>query len=151
MKKVLRNKEARPILENIGLLYGDLGVSKRPKIEIDDNIILIDNEAKFFYYKDKIVPVLKLILEKNFLKKITVDMGAVKFVANGADIMRPGITSIEEGIQKESIVSIVDETHKKPLAVGLALFDGEEMRKMDSGKVIKTLHYVGDNIWNYQG
>ena len=45
------------------------------------------------------------------------------------------------------IISVVDENHGKPLAVGIALFAGEEIRNMASGKVIKNLHYVGDKIW----
>ncbi len=74
-------------------------------------------------------------------------MGAVKFVTSGADIMRPGIVHIDEGITKDDAVAIVDQTHKKPLAVGIALHSSEEMQKVSSGKVVKNIHYVGDWIW----
>ena len=43
--------------------------------------------------------------------------------------------------------SIVDETHKKLLAIGITLISGEEMIKNDFGKAIETKHYVGDDIW----
>jgi len=86
-------------------------------------------------------------LETERLKKITVDMGAIKFVINGADIMRPGITEIEEGIAKDELVVIIDERNKKPLVVGIALYDSAEMKKITSGKVVKNIHYVGDEIW----
>ena len=75
-------------------------------------------------------------------------MGAVRFVINGADIMRPGITSFDEGIQKNDFVVVVDETHNKPLAVCVSLFSSEELLGVDSGKVLKNIHYVGDKLWN---
>jgi predicted RNA-binding protein (TIGR00451 family) len=70
----------------------------------------------------------------------------VKFVSNGADIMRPGIVDIGE-FKLGDFVSIVDENNKKPIAVGEALFDSVSMKGMDSGKVVKMVHYVGDKIW----
>ena len=50
----------------------------------------------------------------------------------------------------EDIVLIIDETHGKPLAIGISLITGEEMVKNDSGKAIETKHYVGDDIWNFE-
>ena len=88
-------------------------------------------------------------METNILKTITVDMGAVKFVVKGADIMRPGITKIDETIESNDLVTIVDEKHNKPIGIGLALFSGKEMLKVTSGKCVKNLHYVSDKIWNY--
>ena len=77
-------------------------------------------------------------------------MGAIKFVVNGADIMRPGITEIQDGIEKDKFVVVIDEKNKKPLAVGLALFNSQEMQTATSGKVIKNIHFVGDEIWGFQ-
>ena len=53
-------------------------------------------------------------------------------------------------INPEDIVLIIDETHGKPLAIGISLITGEEMVKNDSGKAIETKHYVGDDIWNFE-
>lgn len=128
----------------------NLTISKKDQVELVEDtykIILLNKKPAFFYYQEKIVPTLKLLQENNVLKKVTVDMGAVKFVINGADIMRPGIVEIEEGISKEDFVSVVDKNNKKPLAVGIALFSGEEMKNMASGKAIKNIHYVGDELW----
>ena len=77
-------------------------------------------------------------------------MGAVKFIINGADVMRPGITDIEDGIRKDDFIVIIDQNNKKPLAVGIALFNSEEMRALPKGKVIKTIHYVGDVVWKVE-
>ena len=146
--KTLKNKEIREFIEEIKERYG-LDMSRKDKYEIKDNVVLINNGPKFFYYEKKIIPTLRLVLKKNFLKKITVDMGAVPYAAKGADMMRPGITEIDENIEKGDVVSIVDETHKRPIAIGLSLFSFGEMKGMDKGKAIKNIHYVGDEIWNF--
>ena len=77
-------------------------------------------------------------------------MGAVRFVVNGADVMRPGIVEIEDGISKDDLVSVIDKNNRKPLAVGIALFSAEEMKAMSTGKVIKNIHYVGDELWKME-
>jgi len=76
-------------------------------------------------------------------------MGAIKFVASGADIMKPGVVAVDEGINKGDFIAIIDQKNQKPIAIGEALFDCHEMRKQESGKVIKNLHYVGDKLWKF--
>ncbi len=120
MKRSLNSREARELIGQINCIYG-FSYSKKVKIEKEENIIIIDNRPSFFVHEGKIIPLLKILLENNFLKKITVDMGAVKFIAAGADVMRPGIKLFGDGIKKDDVVSIVDITHSKPLAVGIAL------------------------------
>ena len=150
MKKTLRNKETKDILEVIGSRYPMLGpFSKKDKFEIDNDILIINDAASFFYYDSKLVPSLRILIGKEALKKVVVDMGAVPFVIKGADIMRPGITMIDKEIEKSEAVIIVDETHGKELGLGIALFSGEEIYSMTSGKVLKNIHYVGDRIWTY--
>jgi len=144
----LRSKDISKELESYGV-----EISKKDQVELVENkykIILINKKPAFFYYDGKPVPTLKYLQENNVLKKITVDMGAVKFMVNGADVMRPGIVEIEEGITKDEFVAVIDKNNKKPLAVGVALFDFEEMKKMSSGKVIKNIHYVGDELWRME-
>jgi len=102
----------------------------------------------FFQHEELYAPTLKALQEHDLLKRVVVDMGAIKFVVSGADIMRPGITRIDPGIGKGDFVVIVDETHGKPLAVGIAAYSSEEMQASDSGKVIQNIHYVGDHIWS---
>ncbi len=148
MKKALRNKEIKELVRLIEETYG-IKFSRKEKFEFDDDIILVNGHPFFFYYEKILVPTLKLILENNILKIITVDMGAVKFVVKGADIMRPGITKIDETIESNELVIIVDEKHNKAIGIGLALVSGKEMQNITSGKVVKNLHYVGDRIWNY--
>ena len=148
MKKTLKKKEVKNFTKLIEETFS-LTLDKKDRYETQDNIILINNEPMFFYFEERIVPTLKFVMEKDILKKITVDMGAIKFVVKGADIMRPGITNIEEGILKDELIEIIDETHAKKLAIGIALFDSEEIRSLSTGKVVKNIHFVGDEVWLY--
>jgi len=147
MKKTLSNKEIRELNEKISLY--NFQFDKKDRVEIADDIyVKIGSEVSFFKSGDLFFPALKFLLKNDIaIKKITVDMGAVKFVVNGADIMRPGIVHIEDDIRKDDPVVILDVNNKKPLAIGKALFSSDEMRSLQSGKVIKNLHWVGDRIW----
>jgi len=149
VRKQLSKSDLKEWNEKIQELYGiNYFFDKKEKIEMEDEkFIIIDNEKMFFFENEKIIPTLKLLQKQNILKKITVDMGAVKFVVNGADIMRPGIVSVDENIAKDAYVVIVDEKNKKPLSVGKMLFSGEEVLAMKTGKVIKNIHWIGDELW----
>lgn len=150
MKKQLRKSDIRALNTEIKSYFRfEEHISPRSRVElIDSEIYLVDNRPLWLRSGGRLMPTVQNLLEFNFLRKVTVDMGAVKFVAGGADVMRPGIVDIEENIKKEEIVAVVDEKHKKPLAVGVILFDKETAQKMDKGKVIRTVHHVGDRIWN---
>jgi PUA domain protein len=85
-------------------------------------------------------------IELNPQKKLViVDSGAVRFIVNGADVMNPGIVSADPEIEAGDLVIVAEERHKKPLAVGKALIPGKDMH--GEGKAIKSLHHVGDPIW----
>lgn len=87
----------------------------------------------------------------NYFPYIIVDMGAIKFICNGAKIMRPGIVYF--GLfSKNDIVIVKDKEHLKPLAVGIALEDSENAKMLSRGYIINNLHYVGDKFWElYKG
>ena len=76
-------------------------------------------------------------------------MGAIPYVTRGAAVMVPGIVAADERIKKGDYVVIVDEKHDKPVAIGIALMDANEISKEKSGKAIKTIHYVGDRWWEF--
>ncbi|MGA1820484.1 MAG: PUA domain-containing protein [Thermoplasmatota archaeon] len=148
----LRSKESRKVLawiqeewgvdgiEDIDLESGTLE-GKRSYI-LDGKVIGLEEDGGFML-------TLKGILElKPTRKWVTVDMGAVRFLANGADVMAPGITEADPEIEKGDLVWVRDERNHRPLCVGRALIPGPEMGPSDSGKAIKTMHYVGDQIWN---
>ena len=149
MMKTLSKSEIKELQEQIKSAYNVEILDKKDLIQIntDNKFVYVNKELSFFYVEDRIVPTLKLILKNNFLKKITVDMGAVKFMASGADVMRPGIIEIEDGINAENFIVVQDINNKKPLAIGQSLYNSEEMRSLTTGKVVKNIHHVGDEIW----
>ncbi len=80
--------------------------------------------------------------------KVVVDMGAVKPILNGADVMRPGIRRIEGDLKRDGVVLVLDEAKLRPISVSVSLYDKAEMESMEKGKVLINLHYINDKIWN---
>jgi PUA-domain protein len=99
---------------------------------------------------DAIAPTVKGLLafpaEKRY---VTVDMGAVPFVYNGADVMAPGIVDADPAIRVGDLVWVRDEKNRRPLAVGRAIMDGPTMAREERGKAIETIHHVGDDLWRF--
>lgn len=107
-------------------------------VEIGDFRVL-DIEGVFLPFLDS----------TDLLKKfpsITVDMGAVKFMCNGANVMRPGIKEYTE-FPKDGTVCVVEESQHKFLAVGRALVASSQMGTMERGQVLTNLHYISDRHW----
>ncbi len=131
-----------------GFQMADL-IQQSDRVELIDNeVYTVNNRPWYVKLNNRLFPAINRLLEHNFLKKVTVDMGAVQFVTTGADVFRPGIKVIDETIEKDEVVVVVDERHGKPLAVGVALLSGKEIKALDKGKVVKIVHYVGDRVWD---
>lgn len=150
MKKTLRNQEIREIRFELTNQYRLTEIiPQNAKVElVDAEILLIDNEPLFFRYDNRWCPTVHLLLRSNFLKSVVVDKGAIRFVTDGADIMRPGIVDIDDAIAERDFVAILEETHHKPIGVGFALTSGREMKLATKGKMLQNIHHVGDRIWN---
>ena len=115
--------------------------------EIDDDASLITGDGLSAIKLGEIyIPFLSEtgLLER--FPKIVVDMGAVKFVCDGATVMRPGVKNYSE-FEEDQIVCVVEESHNKFLAVGRSLVSSKEMVTMTKGEVVKNLHYVSDRFW----
>ena len=113
---------------------------------LNDAQIITGEGLKILKIDEDYVPFLS---ETEILKKFTsveVDMGAVKFMCKGANLMRPGIKKFTE-FEKGKLVCIVEETHHKCLAVGKAMVSSSELEKMEKGEVIQNIHYISDKFW----
>ena len=156
-RHTVRKSQVAGLLE---ALTGEIGplaeLFRGDQIEIAETtcpfqLYLVDKRPLVFSGEDWVFPTLRGAIERPFPgRKVTVDSGAVKFVVNGADIMRPGITAVSDDVKAGRPVQIVEERHGKPLAIGIALFDAAAMRAETQGKMVKTLHHVGDEIWNLE-
>ncbi len=156
----IQKSQIRELKEDIQKQYNQTFINqifpKKAQIEViqtdaGDTLYAINNVLKLWKSKHGYIPVLTLLLDRKVdLKKIIVDMGAIRYVANGADVMRPGITQIDPLIKKNDIIVIVDETHDRALAIGKAMFDADEMEKIKSGKVVLNLHTIQDSVWEFE-
>ena len=115
--------------------------------EIDDDVSLITGEDfTAIKFVGIYLPFLSetVLLEK--FPKVVVDSGAIKFVCNGANVMRPGIKNFTK-FDKDQIVCVVEETHNKFLAIGRSLISSDELHSITKGEVVKNLHYISDRFW----
>jgi len=147
----LKGSDAKKIIAKIEPFLGDSSRLRRSSMEmaISDegvDLIFVDGRPFFMIIEDQpFFTVLGAIELAPTKRLVTVDAGAVRFVVNGADIMKPGIVSADPEIAVGDLVVIVEERHGKPLAIGKAMVAGNEMK--GEGKAIKSLHHVGDLIW----
>ncbi|MBD3211429.1 MAG: DUF1947 domain-containing protein [Candidatus Lokiarchaeota archaeon] len=156
----IRKDELDELKQTLREMYGERFIEevfpKKSRVEIiiteeDDNLYAINGKLALWKSKDGYIPVLPFLLDNRIgLKSIIVDMGAVPYVTlNQADIMRPGITEIESSIEKGDIVRIADEKNNRTLAVGKAMYDAKEMKLKEKGKVVKNLHTINDDMWEF--
>lgn len=155
----IRSSEVKEVIDLLNQRYpqsfADKIFPKKAKVEkitLDngDDLLVVNNKLSLWKQGNSYLPLLSLLLKDDLgLKTIVVDKGAIKFVTNGADIMRPGITKIDPTIKKGDIVRISDENHDRILAVGQTMFNAAEMESKTSGKVVKNLHTITDKIWKF--
>ncbi|MFD1598727.1 RNA-binding protein [Halobellus rarus] len=113
------------------------------------DVVLVDGEPDVVQYDDEAFLTVQGANRHEVTKGVvTVDAGAISFVSDGADVMRPGIVEADAGVSAGDLVTIAEETHGKVLAIGRALVDGEEMTG-DSGKVVESVHHVGDDLFEF--
>ena len=150
MKSNLISKsETSKILEQIKLQW-KIDLPKQKNIKTHDvnekGVIITGNGITAIKIGDDILPFLDdvQILEK--FPYVTVDMGAVKFVCKGANVMRPGITRFSD-FESGEIVCVIEESQNKFLAVGKAEMSSKEVKDANRGEVIKNIHYISDDFW----
>ena len=150
MKSNLISKsETSKILEQIKSQW-KIELPKQKNIKTHDvnekGVIITGNGITAVKIGDDILPFLDdiQILEK--FPYVTVDMGAVKFVCKGANVMRPGITKFSD-FESGEIVCVVEESQNKFLAVGRAEMSSKELEDTNKGEVIKSMHYISDDFW----
>ena len=122
----------------------------RALIEDGAEVYLIEGTVQLASKDETLFPTL---LNPNIgkLPSIVVDMGAIPYVCNGADVMAPGIKEIKGEFEAGDIVVVRDIEHVKALAIGKALVGSDEMKEMRKGKAVMNLHHVGDKLWKALG
>lgn len=152
LRKNAKNKMLKDLVSTFGETMAELENKVLEKITLEEySLILVDGKPLLFEIEGHLFPTVRGALEMGLQKRlVTVDKGAIRFVSNGADIMTPGVVEADPEIREGDLVIIIEETHRKPLAIGKALMEGPQMVEADSGKAIKSITYVGDKLWNME-
>jgi len=150
----LRKKEVKEILEKIREYGVSIEKGAIDRVETGNlNVLLYNSEPVFIEYEGRVYftvyGVMKFKPEK---WKVIVDEGAMPYVMNGADVMKPGILWADERIKEGDFVYVTVEGKESPIAVGIALCDGKEMtlgeKSERKGRAVKNIHHLKDKIWN---
>jgi len=148
----LRRKEINAFSQSIADALGVDPFRDRDDVDLAEaeawKLLIADNEVRGIVVGERaFLTVRGLIAYPATRRWVTVDMGAVKFVYNGADVMAPGIVDADPAIRAGDLVWVRDEKNLRPLAVGEALMSGPEMVASEKGKAVTSVHHVGDPLW----
>ena len=137
------------LADNLGV---ELDADSFEKVEFEDSdwdVVLVDDDPLVLYVESEpFLTVQGANAHPPERGVVTVDAGAVSFVSDGADVMRPGIVEADEAIEAGDLVAINEESHGKFLAIGRARTSGDDMVG-DSGKVVESIHHVGDDLFEF--
>jgi PUA-domain protein len=151
----LKTKEAKQIVDQasqkLKLDFEALFGSK-VNVEVAESdiaeVYLIEGKPLLFKAADKVIPTLLFSEFAAVAPKIVVDMGAVPYVCKGATVMAPGIVRVEGEFTEGNLVLVCDVKFGKSLAVAEALMDSSSARAAKKGPVVRTVHWVGDKVWD---
>jgi PUA-domain protein len=151
-RKRMREKEVKAMADEFRQIFGVETIGEKDIVDLaesqDYNVVFVNNEILALVYQDRPFLTVRGILKyKPSARSVTVDMGAVPYVTNGADVMGPGIVDASDGIAEGDFVWIRDVKNKVPLAIGISLMDTDGLRSKNKGKAITTVHNVGDKLW----
>lgn len=149
----LRNDEIKALRERIHENSGiTLEADHFERVILDDShveIVLVDGAPNIATFNGEYFLTVTGANEYEPTKRrVTVDSGAISFVSDGADVMRPGIVSTDPSIEPDDLVYIDEETHRKVLGIGRALTSGDDMIG-SAGKVVESIHHVGDELFRF--
>ncbi|RKP06091.1 PUA-like domain-containing protein, partial [Thamnocephalis sphaerospora] len=117
------------------------------------SLVAMNGRLLFFNQRDgPYAPTLRLVHEyPDCLPTVQVDRGAIKFVLSGANIMCPGLTSpgarMDTELPEGAIVAVMAEGKEHALAIGRMKMSTADVKKINKGIGVETLHYLNDGLW----
>jgi len=153
MKKwVMSRRDSAETVQKIESSLGkDLSLPKSAQVECaepaDGVVFLTLDSLTFVKAGDKFVPFLGSPKVLDLFPSATVDEGAIKFLLNGADVMRPGIRNFDDWGSAGAVVVVKEEKKGRAIAIGESIVSGSEMSGMTKGSCLKNMHHVGDKYW----
>ncbi len=117
--------------------------------EPEQGIVFVSLDSLVFVQAgEKFVPFLGSPEVLALFPSAVVDEGAIRFLLNGADVMRPGIRKLDDWGAVGRVVVVKEEKKGRAIAVGLSTVASSDARSMTKGSCLKNLHHVGDRYWN---
>ena len=146
----------RDSAELVGKIESSLKVSLNlPKsaqarcAEPEEGVVFVSFDGlEFVQAHDGFIPFLGSTEGLALFPGAVVDEGAIKFLVNGADVMRPGIRSLDDWGEAGKLVVVREERKGRAIAVGVSTVSSSEARTMAKGSCLKNIHHVGDRYWN---
>jgi len=155
LKKWIASKhDSRVFIEKIQTsLSINLDLSKSAQVENFEpeesaRFVVVDKKFEFAGINDEYVPFLGCEPLLVLFPAVRIDAGAVKFIINGADVMRPGIVSYDDWGEASRVVVVKEDKKGRAVSVGRTLVRSADMAAMGKGPCVKNLHHVGDNYWS---
>ncbi|MFX1319726.1 MAG: PUA domain-containing protein [Promethearchaeota archaeon] len=150
LRQLLQGFSEQPNFVHKALRDPSLGKVSVERVVLDDRtkLYFVQDELWLVDLQNEVYPGLPALISKNVqLPEVVVDMGAVPYIANGADVMAPGIVNLNDQLNVGDLAVIIDQKNQVPLAVGRMLLSAEVVKAVNKGRAIETLHYVGDQLW----
>ena len=154
MKKwVLSHRDS---MEMISKIEAALGLSMNlPKsaqaqcAEPEEGVVFIGLDGfEFVQSGDSFFPFLGSSATLGLFPAAVVDEGAIRFLLNGADVMRPGIRTFDDWGGAGRTVVVKEEKKGRAIAVGTSIVSSADAQGLAKGGCIRNLHHVGDRFWN---
>lgn len=151
----LKQKESRALRDRLREVFGEVALwGDEAAVERADapdfGVVFVDQEVRGLEQDgEPFLSVRGVLAYRPDRRYVTVDMGAVRFVTNGADIMAPGITDADPGLREGDWCWVRDENNHQPLAIGRCLVPGAGMGAARKGKAVKMVHHIGDKLWTW--
>lgn len=162
-RRFLSKREIKQIAGEMAKIFGEevAGrlIRKKDDVEIAEldrltQIIFVNGKAMFIKRENLVFPLVIALYElsneenlRDWKRRVVVDQGAIPYILNGADVMAPGIVDADDGIKEGDFVFVIEEQFGRPLAIGIALMSGKEMKEKNRGKAVKVIHHAKDRIW----
>lgn len=146
-------RESRETIDKIQSSLGvDLGLQKSSQAtceEPEEGVVFVHlNGIVFVRTKDSYLPFLGSAEAAALFPSATVDEGAIRFLLNGADVMRPGIRKFDDWGGEGKVVLIKEEKKGRAIAIGVSLATSATAASMTKGICFRNIHHVGDRYWN---
>lgn len=152
-KWVLSRRDSTEMVTNIESSLGlslSLPKSAQAKCtEPEDGLVFVELDGfEFVRSVGAFFPFLGSHATLELFPAAVVDEGAIRFLLNGADVMRPGIRRMDDWGAVGKMVVVREEKKGRAIAVGTSMVSSTEAQNMAKGGCIRNLHHVGDRFWS---